>query len=305
MNASYQNPSTGIGSYDQAQWSGWLPEQKYVVVQPNLSCLLQQVPVGHGLKEEAIVPPHPTHHILLFWTQGVQRLNYQLDEGRRCARLSQWEGLHIPPGQQSWWESTAQSAQGLFHVHLDDDVFEQARLDLSGQGDCSRPDQSRRLIDSRLQSIAAMMLAAAQADLLPPKLLWDSYSVLLAHALLNSIGEPAHLVRGGLAPWQVRRCTDFLHEHAAENVGLEQLAALIGLSPFHFARAFKHSTGLPPHRYQLNLRIAHAKALLEETDAPVTDIAFKVGYESSQALARLFRREVGMSPSDYRRMSRI
>ncbi|NJS15771.1 MAG: helix-turn-helix transcriptional regulator, partial [Sphingopyxis sp.] len=81
-------------------------------------------------------------------------------------------------------------------------------------------------------------------------------------------------------------------------------ASLAGLSPFHFARAFKQTIGVPPHRYQLNARIAKAKALLEVSDATVTTIAFEVGYESSQALARVFRREVGISPSNYRRQYR-
>jgi AraC family transcriptional regulator len=108
-------------------------------------------------------------------------------------------------------------------------------------------------------------------------------------------------IRGGLAPWQVRRCEEYLNAHANTNVGLEHLASLVGLSPFHFARAFKQSTGVPPHQYLLSVRIEKAKALLSTTDANVTTIAFEVGYESSQALARLFRREVGLSPSDYRR----
>lgn len=63
------------------------------------------------------------------------------------------------------------------------------------------------------------------------------------------------LARGGLAPWQERRCTEYLNDHPSENVGLEHLAGLVGLSPFHFARAFKQSTGVPPHRFQLDLRI--------------------------------------------------
>jgi len=110
--------------------------------------------------------------------------------------------------------------------------------------------------------------------------------------------------KGGIAPWQLRRCEEFLRAHAGENIGLEQLATLVGLSPFHFARAFKRTTGLSPHRYQLNLRIELAKSLLEGSQIPVTEIAFQVGYESSQALARLFRRETGLSPSEYRRQRR-
>jgi AraC family transcriptional regulator len=121
--------------------------------------------------------------------------------------------------------------------------------------------------------------------------------------LLRQARKPlGPIARGGLAPWQARRCIEYLNDHAGDNVGLEQLAALVGLSPFHFARAFKQTTGVPPHRYQLKVRIEKAKALLEATDTPVTQIAFEVGYESSQALARLFRREVGVSPSDYRRL---
>jgi AraC family transcriptional regulator len=166
-----------------------------------------------------------------------------------------------------------------------------------------RPSTSGdRLTGERLKQLAAMVLADAGADPLSSRLLWDSYGALLAHRLLTSGVAAPGLFRGGLAPWQTRRCTEYLAEHASHDVGLEQLAALVGLSPFHFARAFKRSTGLPPHRYQLNLRIARAKELLETTDAPVTEIAFDVGYESSQALARLFRREVGLSPSDYRRV---
>ncbi len=88
---------------------------------------------------------------------------------------------------------------------------------------------------------------------------------------------------------------------AGTDVPLATLAAEVGLSPFHFARAFKTSTGMPPHAWQRAQRIGLAKALLETSDLPVTEIAFEVGYESSQALARLFQRSVGVSPSQWRR----
>jgi AraC family transcriptional regulator len=110
--------------------------------------------------------------------------------------------------------------------------------------------------------------------------------------------------RGGLAPGALRRATERLATSLAGNVTLAELAADAGLSPFHFARAFKQSTGVPPHRYQLRLRIDVAKRLLETTDRPITAIALEVGYESSQALARLFRRECGTSPGEWRRRRR-
>jgi AraC-like DNA-binding protein len=112
-----------------------------------------------------------------------------------------------------------------------------------------------------------MVLADAQADPSSPQAVWDSYALLLAHQLLTSGATAPEVLRGGLAPWQTRRCIEYLSEHAGHDVGLERLAALVSLSPFHFARASKHSTGLPPHRYQLNLRIARAKELLQTTEA--------------------------------------
>ncbi len=94
---------------------------------------------------------------------------------------------------------------------------------------------------------------------------------------------------------------EHLHTHLADDVTLAELAALTGLSTFHFARAFKKSTGLPPHAYLRALRRDKAQRLLEETALSITEIAFEVGYESGQALARAFRRETGVSPGEYRR----
>ena len=82
---------------------------------------------------------------------------------------------------------------------------------------------------------------------------------------------------------------------------LAELAADLGLSPFHFARAFKRSTGVPPHRYLVQLRLERAGELLTGTKLPVTDIAARVGYDDPGYLSRLFRHEFGMTPAQYRR----
>jgi AraC family transcriptional regulator len=60
--------------------------------------------------------------------------------------------------------------------------------------------------------------------------------------------------------------------------------------------------GIPPHAYQVKLRLEHAEALLLGTQRSVTDIALSVGYESSQSLARAFNRTRGCTPSEFRRM---
>lgn len=112
---------------------------------------------------------------------------------------------------------------------------------------------------------------------------------------------PAAWNTGGLAPWQVRRSVEQLRPDLAASVSLADLAAGVGLSPFHFARAFRKSVGTPPHRYLMQLRIERACALLAHTEMSVTEIALEVGYESSQSLARAFGAEMGVNPSRWRR----
>jgi len=128
--------------------------------------------------------------------------------------------------------------------------------------------------------------------------------LLLSLRRLADEAAPSPLSRGGLASWQERRTTEFLASHLHEDVSLNQLADVAGLSSFHFARQFKQSTGLPPHAYLRRLRCERAKELLAGTGLSVGEIAAAVGYETPQAFARMFRAEVGTSPSEYRRERR-
>ncbi|AMJ59646.1 helix-turn-helix domain-containing protein [Bosea sp. PAMC 26642] len=79
------------------------------------------------------------------------------------------------------------------------------------------------------------------------------------------------------------------------------MAALTDLSVYHFVRAFKRSTGHAPHAYLIRIRVENARRLLEATDRSLTEIAFDVGYESPQSLARAFNKVLGLSPTTYRR----
>jgi AraC family transcriptional regulator len=88
--------------------------------------------------------------------------------------------------------------------------------------------------------------------------------------------------------------------HLAEDFSLDQLAALAGLSKFHFHRLFKQAVGEAPSHHLLKLRMQEAKRLLRETKRSVVDVALDVGYTNPSHFARFFRRETGLSPSDYR-----
>jgi AraC-like DNA-binding protein len=79
-----------------------------------------------------------------------------------------------------------------------------------------------------------------------------------------------------------------------------RLAAVSGVSAAHFARAFKQAFGAPPHRYLLTRRVERATTLLRDTDLPITEIAFQVGWESLGTFGRTFRDITGESPGEFR-----
>lgn len=81
---------------------------------------------------------------------------------------------------------------------------------------------------------------------------------------------------------------------------VRRLAGVSGVSEAHFARSFKEAFGLPPHRYLLTRRIERAKALLRDTDCPVTEVAFQTGWASLGTFCRTFRDVTGASPGALR-----
>jgi len=111
--------------------------------------------------------------------------------------------------------------------------------------------------------------------------------------------------RGGLAPWQMRRVTDYMTEHVADSVRLKELANQIGLSASQFGRAFKISMGITPHRWHINLRIQEAQELLRESDLSLAEISMATGFAEQSHFTRAFKEVVGVSPGAWQREHRL
>jgi AraC family transcriptional regulator len=131
----------------------------------------------------------------------------------------------------------------------------------------------------------------------------EALSQVLAHEITRLNDEATGLLpmRGGLAAWQQKRVVEFIDEHLAEELPLAALANLAQLSTYHFARAFKRSFGVPPHRFHTNRRIERARTLLANPRAAVADIAVEVGFSGASAFSATFRKMTGQTPTDYRR----
>jgi AraC family transcriptional regulator len=104
----------------------------------------------------------------------------------------------------------------------------------------------------------------------------------------------------GLPIWQLRKVEDYVREHLGEEISVERLAQLVQLSPFHFSRVFKQATAMSPLQFVTRERITYAQQLIRETSRSLIEIALEVGYTSPSSFTKVFRRETGLTPSDYR-----
>ena len=93
---------------------------------------------------------------------------------------------------------------------------------------------------------------------------------------------------------------EFIEEHLAEDVSLLTLAELVDLSVYHFARAFKQSFGVPPHRYHMDRRMDRARSLLQKPALSVTQIGIQIGFRETSSFTRAFRKITGLTPTEYR-----
>lgn len=96
----------------------------------------------------------------------------------------------------------------------------------------------------------------------------------------------------------VRRAASLLRERWNDTVNLDELSGVARLSRFELVRRFREQIGLPPHAFQLDLRIAVARRLLTAGRAPV-DVAFICGFADQPHLTRVFKRSVGVTPGEY------
>lgn len=109
---------------------------------------------------------------------------------------------------------------------------------------------------------------------------------------------------GGLTRAQLARAVEAMEANLAGPLSLPEIAAAAGLSPAHFARRFKASLGVAPHRHLLRLRLERAKRLLRDTDRSVAQIAFECGFSHQEHMTRFFGRLAGTTPAAYRRAVR-
>jgi AraC family transcriptional regulator len=158
--------------------------------------------------------------------------------------------------------------------------------------------------DAVVRHLGASFLEALRRPEEANQLFIDHMMLAFAAHVAKTYGGLQRIVdphRGGLAPWQAKRACERLEANLDGKLSLEQIAAEFDLSVSHFSRAFRNSTGLPPHQWLLRQRVEAAKRLMTVRDLPLSEIAISAGFAHQSHFTRVFSAAVGISPGAWRR----
>jgi AraC family transcriptional regulator len=159
------------------------------------------------------------------------------------------------------------------------------------------------LYDDRIARCASLLAEECREP--ETRMYGESLTTALTALLFARWKHPRSERAKGLAPWQLRRVLEFFEAHFAEDIGLQELADLVGLSQSQFARAFKASTGAPPYRWFVAARIKRAQELLLQGRASLADVSILTGFADQSHFTKAFRRVTGTSPGQWRRIRKF
>lgn len=196
----------------------------------------------------------------------------------------------------------------ILHLYLPGTAFQ--ALSDAGGGATFGADTVRYLAgvqDELIRQIGHALLAEMTAPTAGGRLLAESLGAALAARLVQGYSGrgPAHLAapssRQALDAARTQRVIGYMRAHLEADIGLDDLAAVACLSPFHFSRMFRQRTGMPPHRYLAQLRMEAARCMLLHGGRSLADIAEACRFASQSNFTRAFRQATGMTPAAFRR----
>jgi len=202
------------------------------------------------------------------------------------------------PSQTERWIGSGDQERLLFHIS--DAALIAA---CNGMNSASGLGHRCKIFDARLAALMAAVNAERMAGFRCGPLFLDSIELALAIAVVDGYAVRHRSVptyRGGLGPARLRMIKELVHAKIEDELTLWEMAQSVELSPAHFSRMFRKSTGETPHQFVLRNRIERAKERLRAPEARVLDVALACGFKTQQHFARVFRHLCGISPREYR-----
>lgn len=262
--------------------------------------------------EEISVPALENHLVVLHLGPPVN-ITQRAGGGRAIRRLvERGASAVMPAGQASeWrWDSRQEGKADSLHLYLSPALIQEA-AESAGLG-CGAVEIVGGLgtRDPQIERIGLSLLAELhEEDPLGGALFADALAKALAVHLLRErsiLGQRARRAakrepEGGLPRASLKRATDYVGDNLSGNLTLAEISQSSNISPYHFSRLFKESTGLSPHQYVIRERVEKAKALLVGTDLPLHEVAATAGFTHQSHMGRHLKRLLGVSPNYLRR----
>ena len=157
--------------------------------------------------------------------------------------------------------------------------------------------------DPQIECIAFALKSELDADCPSGRVYGDGLAVALAARLLGRYSAHvtiSHNCNAILSGYTLRRVTDYITDNLTKDLALAEIADVAHMSPHYFSRAFRNSTGTPPHRYVIDRRIEKAKTLLSEKYLPLVEVGLSVGFQNQSHFTTLFHKRTGVTPKVYR-----
>lgn len=156
--------------------------------------------------------------------------------------------------------------------------------------------------DLLVHGIGLALKSELESDGFGSRLYVDSLvAALITHLLRHySVQKPAFSIATNALPKQkLRQVIDYIHQHLEQDLALAELAKITHMSPSYFATLFKQSTGVAPHQYVIQCKIARAKQLLLRGQLTIAEVAHSLGFTHQSHLNRHFKRLVGVTPKTF------
>jgi AraC family transcriptional regulator len=236
--------------------------------------------------------------------QAAMHAAYRTADGREQSVQTREHQVTVVPPREPHAVRSARPGDGpadTIIISLDPAFYEQKAREALGS-EAPTLIERHAAVDPFMGEVGNALRSELRMQRPPASPYLESLAVVIAiHLARNYCGALAALPHcAGLPPHKLACVQEFIRNHLAAAIRVQQLAAAVHMSTFHFARMFKQTTGQPPHVYLTMRRIEYAKELLRNSNLALIDVAASAGFQTQGHFTGVFHKYAGMTPRVFR-----